>query len=300
MSKKKRNHIVPKVYLKAFCNEGSSTVNILLKDSKKVIKNVDIKDVAVEKNFYIQHRIDGTRLTKTEDELAVIENRLIKPTLTRFINYAAAPIMDGELDLPRKYKQDLVDTVVSQMFRGKNSRAFAETTSDDIYNELLQDLSQMRESERITQEQYDLVVENKKRLIKNGIIESSNATVLDQSLIKKVLMNRTIRLMRNSLDIPFVTSDEPVVFVNMKGESGICKTALSEATTIVYYPISPNVLVSFFSRSLLGEKSDDSLITLSNQDRDFIMSMNKYQYKHAQECVISNSSYALDILARGA
>ena len=56
--------------------------------------------------------------------------------------------------------------------------------------------------------------------------------------------------MRNSIDVPFVTSDEPALFVNMKGESGIFKTALSEAAPIVYYPISPNVLVAFFSKAL--------------------------------------------------
>lgn len=297
MAQKKRNHIVSKVYLKNFTVDNNGrTVHELLKPSKKVILNADIKTVAVEKNFYIQRDKEGVRFTKIEDELAAFERSKFKKVIESLIASTLLPVVDGKKVLTSTQKHELVTVIVHQIVRGKKARAHAEKNSETVYPELL---AQLQSDTRITRDKIDLVEANRDHLIRNSIIEASNSEKIEHPLIYNSLSSRITVVFRNYKDVPYITSDEPVLFVSTDNRVGLFNVGLNNPSTIVYFPVSPHILVGFFHRNFLGidDSLDGKLFSLSSsKDLEFILRYNFYQYQQANECVISNSMEALKLL----
>ena len=100
----------------------------------------------------------------------------------------------------------------------------------------------------------------------------------------EVLLSRIWCVFYNSTDIPFMTSDNPVVLCELgKGKPIYENYGIANVDTTIYYPLSPKIMLQLFSDKLiLGDKESfkPKIRVLGERERDFILQCNKRQFEH--------------------
>lgn len=101
----------------------------------------------------------------------------------------------------------------------------------------------------------------------------------------EILLQRVWTIYYNNSNIPFFTSDNPVLMYNFITNSvGYSDNGIARADTIIYFPISSKILVQLFPPWLLGKSANrinGSRICLSNRDIRFVIGTNSLQMFHA-------------------
>ena len=219
MPQNKKQHFVPRFYLKRFSPDGKS-INIWNLSSKQKIISTSLKNQCCKDYFY------GKKLD-VEKGLSINEGQMA--TILK--------IIDKRCELPPKLSPDhlaIIFYVTMQHGRTKYAADQVDEMNDQIFKHLHR---QQLKSEGIDIDQYNITIQDA-QLISLKIVVHSYPLLLD--LEYKLLLNKT--------DVEFVTSDNPLVLYNQlfSFRKIASNTGLTQKGLQIFLPISPKSALIFY------------------------------------------------------
>lgn len=285
---------MPKVYLKNFCAKDDS-IAVLDKTRNRVF-STGLEAVAVEKNFYT---VDGLEDPYCwEKAYAESVEPMMSVLLPKIISRVHVLVQTGHCIINKDEKSQLALIMVMQLLRGKQSRAYEKKLFDELLPSTI---------EKAKEKFGPLTDEQQKRLDTFGT---------DPQFFKQISMGLTWDIERltrytNILmwhdfvfyhicgDMEFVTSDNPVMFINSNtANAQPFANGLARKTTLIYYPLSPKLLLcaihpnAFFQ--FFSDK-DGCLCRLdATKEESFIASMNRKQRAQCHNQVFALTQTTLE------
>lgn len=287
-----RQHYVPQVYLNKFTFSERKPYKICaLNKSKEEIIPVCIKDIAAENNFYT------TKIF--EDKYAAEKHyaKEIEPMLSRVLSKICSKCenaLDETVVLDYKTKEELSLSITFQLLRGKQYREY----SRKIYDLNAPDIIEKAKQKFLVDEVPESIYSNDffKYI---SILSAFNVNQIEK--YANILYYRTMIIIKITDNAEFITSDNPVMFMNAEilDSQPFCH-GLLQPQTVVSYPISPKLLIVMYHPNYyFGElKNYDRKITLVNSQRDvkLINTYNQKQYEQSYNWTFSKSSFVLENL----
>jgi hypothetical protein len=264
MAEKKRQHYVPRFYLKNFSIDGQGkaigTYNL---NSKKFVPSASLKTQAYKNYFYGEDGLMENNLSILEAYSAtVIKNILQNNTLPSSKSHDHIKLLTFTVFLKSrtlysaKEHQEMVEKSIKTIY-SKNSR---------LKNHL---------------NNFRIVVNSPTRLALSSVAQ---CLPIAYDLDYKLLINQT--------DISFITSDNPVIYYNQFME---LKKAFASGTGLackgleIFLPLSPRHYIIFFDRDIykVGSKKDISVKITHQKD---VTSLNELQCMSAHENLYFNQN----------
>ena len=285
MSKKKdrsftKQHIVSKAYLNHFATPGRGKNKFLIgvrqNDLKHYIDSTD--NVGYQKDYYDDAEYPDDKkhwehFYATEIEapcLKTITNLIAKVTLSS----------DGNICLTNSEKYDLSKFIVAQFLRVPNfidyqiynaqNKMFPQYKTEFLttFNHLLS------KQQKGTINNICFTDDQVKHIILSNINDLQKLNRYCEILISKpwvVYINRYYK------EMPFITSDNPVVMTNLRTKSfSRSDNGLGNQNTVIFFPINPYISIGIYPhqfRDSLRRWESKELIC-SEQDISFITTMN--------------------------
>lgn len=291
-----RNHIIPRVYYKAFTNDSNQKMtNLFILKDNTIQERIGIKDVAVEKRYFLYKNTDGTYNAEIEDQLAKYENNEITPIISKIQKKTSLLTLPEHIAFDDKDKNSIINMIVNFQTRAKDFREYSIKATDTLFPEFLNELVRSDKTGQIKIEINNQIMKDKERFLDESIKRTALIEKHD-SLQQYLLSSRYCLFYRNYTALPYITSDEPIIYVNsLNNQHGVTKTALKDPFTVIYFPVTPHIMIALYSAALMSfrKEYDNRLFDLSESDYTFIHYMNCLQLKTAHSCVISNN---VDIL----
>lgn len=254
-------HYVPRFYMKPFStviNEGTDKEKAFIsffQFKNEICKdNIPTTSICSEDYFYDK---DG----HIEDELANKEK--IWANIIMKINQDEW-ITESEICNMREF-------VIYQITRTK---AMLEHTQEMATTILTDSLSNAH-SELDKNIIHDMV-ENK---VKDEITPEYNLTIVNK--LNSIIDDMDMIVIDNKTNIPFITSDVPIIIIN---PLGIYRAGLGDIGEVIFFPISESKLVMFYDSRFYGK------IHRQIFDEETIHIFNKYQYISADERILSREN----------
>lgn len=289
-----RQHYVPQVYLNKFTFSERKPYKICaLNKSKEEIISVCIKDIVAENNFYTTKIFEDKYAAEKHyaKEIEPMLSRVLSKICTKCEN---ALVQDGAVILDYKTKEELVLSITFQLLRGKQCREY----SKKIYNSKAPDI--------IEKAKKNFLIDDVPKSIYSddffkyiSILSAFNVEQIEK--YANILYHRTMIIIKITDNAEFVTSDNPVMFMDAETlDSQPFRHGLLQPQTVVSYPISPKLLIVMYHPNYcLGKlKNFDGKITMINSQSDLklINTYNQKQYEQSYNWTFSKSSFALENL----
>jgi hypothetical protein len=255
MPEKKKQHYVPKLYLKFFSNFDKRThVGLYNLRTNLYLKSASIDGQNQEDYFYGKN-------TKIENAFSDLENR-IESIIREIIRTNSLPALDSE---------DYLCLLVYVMFQQNRTKLSALKIEN-----LLNQVTQMIKNDKFVptvelaeiHHQYEYP----------GIASLENISELIDAVLDlkcKLLINKT--------EHPFITSDHPVVkwnqFLNQRKYPNP-RTGLATKGLMLLFPISPNIIIAYFDSDVYSLGDDNDSVDVLNENDVLILNLiQSYQCK---------------------
>lgn len=284
-NKPTRQHHVPQVYLKNFC-DLRGCIAVMDKHQRRIF-STGVRAVGAENDFYTLEKLEDPYCW--EHTYASSIEPLMGKLLSKLISQTNILVQNGAIVISSFEKAQLAVIMVVQLLRGKQSREYEQKLYADYLPEAIEKAKNLFGS--LSNEQNKLLeaFASDDYYFKRTVMD----VTLDSDRIAQyagILCSRDFLIYRIQGDMEFITSDNPVMFINSITNNA-CPFAngLINPTTMIYYPISPKLLLcAVHPLAYLGVLSnqDCHLIDLDVcKEIGFISSMNKKQisqcYQHA-------------------
>lgn len=287
-----RQHYVPRAYLKYFSIKKNNEFVVWVYD-KQINKHfqTSIKNVAVEKDLYLLNNIDDEHIIKEGNAWEDYYSKEVEPALSNLIGGVISQfdnklISNRSIALNDELKDKFSLQIVYQIYRGKNALNKAEIIRGDISEEI------RLQAEELAVDMYgennsidiDSYLKNNE-LWRLSYAEAAVSGKAHGRLIKR-LKNRLWILYKITDNNQFVTSDSPVLLYNASSKSvGLFQAGFGFDSTILYYPVSPKLLIAIYSDNYLFgsmEMFNNKICLLTSKDKVFIDNVNQLQL---QNCI---------------
>jgi hypothetical protein len=284
-NKPTRQHHVPKVYLRNFC-DLHGCIAVMDKREHRIF-TTGVRAVGVENDFYTLEKLDDPYCWERAYASGI--EPLMGKLLTKLISQTNILVQNGATVISPSEKAQLAVIMVVQLLRGKQSREYEQKLYADYLPEAIDKAKTLFGSLNNEQNKLLEAFASDEYYFKRTVMD----VTLDSERIAKyagILCNRDILVYRIQGNMEFITSDNPVMFINSITKNARPFTnGLIKPTTIVYYPISPKLLLSAVHPSAyfgVLSNQDCQLIDLDAcKEIGFITSINKKQicqcYQHA-------------------
>jgi Protein of unknown function (DUF4238) len=237
MPSKKKQHFVPRFYLKNFSlNSTEKMLGIFNLTHSKFISNGKLKDQAQKDYFYGRDLIIENALSESEGITAEILRNIINQDSISVISL-----------------KDSYYLLEFTIFLSERTACMADQLDESVDKFVKAIISKHPNTPTgINEGSFSLTQPTQHALYRAAI---SLPVVFDLSY--KLLINRT--------QTPFITSDHPVVLYNQLNESHI---GLACKGLEIFLPISPRHLIIFFDRDVykVGHKNNASIDITENAD----------------------------------
>jgi hypothetical protein len=266
MPEKKKQHFVPKLYLRNFSIKPNlKTINLFNVHSCKLIRQASLKHQCYKDYFY-------GRDSELENSFEKIEQRSVR-VLRQMTETKTLPRQDSD-----DYQMFLVfvSTLVSRtVYAAQSSQELAKK-----HNHALHSLQNVKVEPPALMPEVNL---------KDGVRSALAAGIGAFSS----LLELSARLLINKTDEPFMTSDNPVVLYNQFLESRKTygsNTGFEVKGIEVLFPLSPDFAFILFDEG--AYKSTPKHKTVIEVTREDVISMNLLQWISANENVYVGNSFS--------
>lgn len=317
MADAKKEHYVPQCYLRNFASP-EERINVFDQVKMEARTNQDILNVAMENGFY------DFNLFKMYKKAEPNEQAKIKAELGELLGTDDLEIALKEIDnhqyIEKEFFSKRIESVYSYMLQRiinksyngnkwviENCFALSENEKDlfalfiaiqiirtSSFRETIGSMveqfigtmaykSQMHEKDALPKKTFEVSVD------KEYVKMQHNEMVLDPEMALKFA--ETIKqhiwvMYANKTDIPFYTSDDPVVNIPHKHDRFFSYGGLSSEGIEILFPISPNLLLGMYHSGTYNDIfADRKYMAVNNPE--WIEYFNRAQVIHSQRCVFS-------------
>ena len=304
MAEKRRNHTVPKVYLKQFAipqkpgKADSSYYLFQYNKANQVICRTEISNASVENYFYT---LEGVEISNIwEDYYCDNVESDMANTLPRFIeNSSRKELIGHERVVNENIKTVLAKVMINQLYRGRATREHLLMITPDGEEEVIQKVK--NQFGKTEDEEWNQYVNNYQ--VSPEVIKIAMALACtDQNRLNEhaeLLINRFWVMYRIDGDGEFITSDNPVMFVDSSSlDSMPFHNGLFNPATVVYYPISPKLMIALYhykNRLGIKKRDDGRLFLLNIDDSFFIHSLNHLQIQQCTRQAFAKTKQILQL-----
>lgn len=251
--------------------------------------------VCAEKDFYTLEGSDNPYLW--EQTYANGIEPIMGELLPKIISFGSPSVQNGASVINDTEKIELAFTLILQLLRGKPSIEYDRS----LYAELLpKAINRAKEKYKLTEDRRNELIREftqDEKFFKLAVMKFS----LNEDRIFKyvdILIDRNFVFYRILGDAEFISSDNPVMFINnTTGNAKMYSNGLLQASTDVYYPISPKLMLfASHPSSRLGtlSKFDCKLFDLDASNKiQFISNINR---KQIEQCFRQAYARSKDIL----
>lgn len=229
MSKAKKQHYVPRFYLKYFATIKNSEYFTHCFDKSDLSENkVNIKDIGCENYFYGASKQSSQKL---EWVLADFDSKFTK-VYNKLITKASLNYLDW------KDKEIFAQFITIQELRTREMREHLRATA----NELKSWLSKKSAPEKMQTEASEVSSERGIRDIQSKFITE---TLSGKNDLVQMLLDLKWCLFENNTGVPFWTSDHPVNRYNSVDSSPYGNLGTLCSGIEIYFPLTPKLIISF-------------------------------------------------------
>jgi hypothetical protein len=300
MNEPKKQHYLPQTYLRKFSFTVSlaQKIFVLHKDKSKIFCT-NIRDTASERHFYTVKKTNDQYLWENTyaKEIEPLMSNILSCIISQCENEL---IQDHAFVLTSEMKKQLSISMICQLLRGKHSREFERNIYAEVVPSVIKDV----------RERFAPIDESKEKILRAAIEEEDyfKLASMQATFDAKRLENYTNILLRKHFlvfriigNAEFITSDNPVMFLDSLSLSAKPFTnGLAQNTTVVYFPVSPKLLIAAYDPNLyFGTLSeyDAKLIFLDGcKEQSFIKMQNQKQYEQCFNQVYARSKEVLEVL----
>ncbi len=263
----RRQHYVPQSYLKGFEN-SSGNICCFDKVEKKSFQT-NTRNIGQENWFY-----DDEGEQETEEKLSELEGQF-KPILEQILG-------KENIDcLSQRQKETLADFLANQAVRTRERREHMKQTLKGLKEELegenlqgaMEAFYKTLENEEIRE---DRSRDLQKEMLQNHIDE-----------IKELLLQHDWILLENNSDIPFWTSDNPVVMFNPLNQPNRGNLGFASKGIQIYFPLSPKFCLTVVDGSAYPTGGQEIPSKYTHEIPDSIKNHNHMQLKWSTRQVYS-------------
>ena len=240
MSKAKRQHWVPRFYLKEFAiNKDRKESQVwIFSNTEGDPQRVNVKDIAVKKYLYSPEDINKNRDWYMEDKLASLES-LVSQIWTTFAN--------GYIDLDNESNRKIISLFMATLFLRHPQRISEYQDFQDNFIDFCKTLP--KDAEGRPKVTHFVIKEKEFELDTSNWDEYSNPTPYDRQklfidYIEKMAIDLANILMKKRWSIiisetkQFITSDNPIIITNNISNK-IEILGFDKKGTSITFPISP-------------------------------------------------------------
>lgn len=272
MPEKKKQHYVPRFYLKNFSWGARKAINVHNIKNKLDIPGGNLKNQCYEPYFYGKNLKIENAFEKIEGITAHIISDIIKTD-----------------SAPKRFSEEhhaLLTFVLMQQARTKY-RAEANNELADTFAKMM-----LTESGKFSDEELEGVN-----------LKLNNPTLFSVQAVAQTLpigFDLNIKVLVNKTNIKFITSDNPVIFYNQYFERHPTDNSLGLASKglQIFLPISPNHSLIFFDAFVykVGESGKTFNFVINRKD---VTQLNDLQWLNALENIYYDNSQVVGEIDRG-
>jgi hypothetical protein len=244
MSKKTKQHYVPRLYLKQFASQPKR-INVHIIQTNEFKQDISLRDQCQQSRFY-------GKTNDVEDDLMKLEST-VGPAVNRIVQQSTLPV-DGSTECAHLLLFAAFQVSRTRMAAGNMMEGF---------NKMLD------------------LVKPKDTSINAGLDErrmdfdfALRESLRNAGLIAECWTDLGTHLILNVGDHPFFTSDNPVVLYNQycEGIEGFGTTGATKRGLQVFLPLSPRHLALFYDKHVykVGERNSNVSEVLKPQDLNSI------------------------------
>ena len=273
MAENKKQHYVPKFYLKLFSiNQSNSYIKIFVKSTNKIISQGDLKNQAYENYFYGKDTVIETNFSKIEGEVSRIVSDIIKLKT-----------------IPKPATEDYISLWLFTFLQDSRTKFSADETNEMIDHTLKTILK------------YDKRFKDEIENLKFGYDNPALFNLETLISVIGVTKDLNCKLIINKTKWPFITSDNPIVRYNQfleKRKHPFGKCGLASKGLQVFYPLSPELALIYYDDKVykIGYRKRYYVETYNEKD---IESLNLLQFLNSDKVIFSNekaSDFYLELL----
>ena len=299
MSNPRKQHYVPQVYLNNFAYGKDKNLKLYVLSCKSnKIYPANVRDSASERDFYTLDGYEDKFIWERHYATCIepILGDIIKTIRQRCENVLVqnqAIVMDPD----EKFRLAL--SMIFQLLRGKQTRDYEQY----LYNKLLPKVAEQ------TRTRFAPLDEKQEALVRSFGDENKYFKEISmQSIFRKesvekfvsILLQRSFVIYKIVGTYSFVTSDNPVLLINLDSHDATpFKNGLANSKTVVYYPLSPKLLLGAYHPHLYFgslESIDCQMVIIDgSKEQRFVLTHNKKQ-KEQSNYVYAQSKEILQML----
>lgn len=276
-----KQHIVPKCYLDRFAEQKQERfvigTRVVLKNGKVKIFEQATTEVGYIKNYY--DVTDKEDPKYWEHFLANKVDNLCDKKLAQIIS--SVTLAGDGFSLSNEDKSILSTIIVAQMLRVPDSINYVMNeiiprVTDEVKREFYSSFpSYITNRYKSKINGFHMSEQNQKEHYLNFIFDPDNF-----NRFVEILKHRTWVIYFNSIskDLPFITSDNPVLIEDISNQNniGIFKNGVANPCTCIYFPLSPSIAVANYSDkgifALVTNKLDGKVFKIN--ETKFIINKN--------------------------
>ena len=273
MPEKKKQHYVPRFYLKFFSDEVGKSINLYNIKSNRKISNANLYNQCYEPYFYGKNLVVENAFESLEGVAAeVIES--IKA------NFSA----------PKRFSDKHHAILTYSLLQYARTKYSAEA-NDEFTDKLIKSI--FEKDQKYTKEELEKVKISNNDPIGLPLKTMAQSIPIAMDLHLKVLINKT--------NINFITSDNPVVFYNQACEHSDVgsSTGLASKGLQIIFPLSPKHILIFYDSKVykIGAKKHSYTDVINEND---IFQLNDLQWLNALENIYYDNNQKNSEILRGA
>lgn len=319
MANTKKEHYVPQCYLRYFCSKNER-INVFDKEKMEIRTNQDISNVAENNHFYdlnlfqIYKKVELSEQAKIKTELAALlgsndietalkdidsQQYIEKQFFSEHIESIYSPLLKKIINKSYNGNQWVIKNcfafsesekelfaffIAIQIIRTKSFRETMGSTIEQFV-ETTTYKSQINDEDALPKQDFQVSVD------KEYVKLQHNQMLLDPEMTLKIaetLIKHIWVIYVNKTNIPFYTSDDPVVNVPHKNDAFLSYAGLNSEGIEILFPISPNLLLGMYhSKTYKDIYADRKFMAVNNPE--LVKYFNKAQVIHSQRYIFSNS-----------
>ncbi|GLH64474.1 MULTISPECIES: DUF4238 domain-containing protein [Bacillaceae] len=243
MPEKKKQHFVPRFYLKNFSNNlNKKTIGVFNLERERFIVHGDLKNQAYKDYFYGKDGEIESELGKIETEASKIFNKIIE-----------------ECYVPTYLSESHIVLLIFTIFLAVRTEYSADT-QNEILDKMVKTI--FKDDPRVKDE------------LDKIVIEYTNPSAFILSIVASIIpitFDLKYKLIVNNTDCLFITSDNPVIRYNQfleKRKPYGSNVGFATKGLQLFLPINPKMFLIFYDDSTykVGNKKDS--VVLINDEKD--------------------------------